>query len=575
MNPRLPPLYRSKRRFITGGLILLASAHALLGGAFARPLTNPEVQTLRAAPPFGQSDKVPDGLARLQAAMQLAHRLGMEGNADAVPLLVELRQTQLLNSFAGSYSGQATPALEALALQHLKDPVIAPRLLVLLKKSRSPEIFDAMMRALPEGKIDCHILLGVAADAQVPDVEPRLARQLPTLHPAFGRHIAQRFAESDYFAGADALVDLLRRTRLDTFSTVLSLADAMVRLESDVVLDAIARKLIEVAAAPEDKTVKFGLIFSIRNEDIPKDGLLCSTQDLRIPHPLMDARSKQVKSLLNNLKFGLPGAVLDRSLFGPKAMSLFSPAEQKAVNDMLEYRTQVEAKARDLTPENLIHWIQNSIKPTMVRRFIERGIDVNRPTGLGERPLVFAARTLHATPIEMLLAAGADPNLTDLAPQRELNTALIAMSNHQGRDTLPITAGVRIMKALIAKKADVRARNRDGATALHMAASQHPELARLLLDAGAEVKVADKDGATPLHRAVQGRQMALARELLDRGADVNAEEMGGVTPLLLARDNDDREMSSLIASRGGRINQAYFLKREAIRLIYTRPGGGH
>ena len=570
------PMLRFASLAMKPALAILAAALVLAvpAAAAARPLTADESRTLRKAPAFGQMDKVPDGQRRLQAAMLLAHRLGIEGNADAVPLLLELRQIQLLNSFAGSYSGQATPELEALALRNLNDREIASRLLVLLKKTRSPEVFEAVMRALPEGQIDCHILLGVAASAQVPDVEPRLARLLPTLHPAFGRHIAGRFAESDYLAGEKALVDLLRRTRLDTFNTVSSLASAMVRLESDAVLDAIARKLVEVAAAPEDKTPpRMGLIFSIRNEDIPQDGLLCSTEDLRIPRPLFDARSRQVRDLINLVKIAYPAAVLDRSLFGPEAIALFSPAEQKDVNEMLAYRAEVEARARDLTPENLIHWIRNSIKPTMVRRFIERGIDVNRPTALGERPLVYAAQTLHATPAELLLAAGADPNLPNTVPDREMNTALIAMSNHQGKDAFSVEAGLRIMKALIEKKADVRAQNRDGATALLLAASQHPELARLLLDAGAQVNVADRNGSTPLHRATQGRQIALVRELLDRGADINAEEMGGVTPLLLARDNDDREMTALLSARGGRINQAYVIKREALRLLYTRPSG--
>lgn len=554
-------------------LVAAAGLLAIAPAALARPLSAEETRTLREAPAYGHSDKVPDGLKRLQAALLLAHRLGMEGNADAVPLIVELGQVQLLNQFAGSWSGQATPELEALALRHFDDPEMASRLLVLLRKTRSPEVFEAVMRALPEGRIDCHILLGVAAGAQVPDVEPRLARLLPTLHPAFGRHIAQRFADTGYLAGEKPLVDLLRRTRLDTFGTVSSLTNAMARLDSAAVLDAIARKLVEVAAAPEEKSQKLGLVFSIRNEDIPKDNLLCSTPDLRVPYPLRDSRSKQVKDLIGFVTGGYPEAVLDRGLFGPQAMALFSPAERKDIDEMLAHRTQVEAKARELTPENLVHWISHSIKPAMVRRFIERGIDVNRATALGERPLVYAARTLHPVPVEMLLAAGADPNLPNTAPDREKDTALIAMSNHQGTVSSVIEAGVRTMKALIARKADVRARNEQGVTALHRAASQRPELARLLLDAGAPVDVADRNGSTPLHRAAQGRQFALARELLDRGADVNAEEMGGVTPLLLARDNGDREMAALLSSRGGSINQAYYVKREAMRMLHARPPG--
>ena len=123
-----------------GSVAVLAAATALwVGEALARPLTNDEIQTFRSAPAFGQSDKVPDGLKRLQAAQSLAHKLGMEGNADAVPLLVDLRQTQILNTFAGAYSGPTTPELEALALRYMDEPELASRLVALLRQPRSPK----------------------------------------------------------------------------------------------------------------------------------------------------------------------------------------------------------------------------------------------------------------------------------------------------------------------------------------------------------------------------------------------------------------------------------------------------
>lgn len=577
MTPRLPSRRRPTRAFFAWRLALIAAAHGLLGSAaLARPLSNEEAQTLRAAPPFGQSDKVPDGLKRLQAAQALAHRLGMEGNADAVPLLVELRQTQLLNAFAGSYSGPTTPELEALALRYMDDPEIASRLVALLRQPRSPALFDALLQQLPAGKIDCDLLLRAAAGAEVPDVEPRLARLLPALHPAFARHIAQRFADREYLAGEKPLIELLRRTPLTRWSPISGIATQLVRLPSDAALNAVARKLIEIAALPEDKTPpRLGLQFSIRSEDIPRDGLLCSTELLRVPHPLQDARSREVAELLRILRLGFPEATLERSIFAPAALAPFSPDERQAVDAMLADRSLIEARARELTPENLTHWILASVDTRMVKRFVARGIDVNRPTAMGERPLVLAARTVRADSVALLLDAGADPNLPELQPRREGNAALHAVSGHGGTVAPVIDSGVRIMKLLLARKADPGGRNSDGATPLQIAAGPRPELAALLLEAGAPVNAADRHGSTPLHRAVQGRHRALVRQLLDRGANVNAEEMGGVTPLLIARDMQDRELESLLASRGGRINQAYYLKREAFKLLYTLPRGGH
>lgn len=563
---------RNLRTWIPAVLAILCTTPA--GPAFARPLTADETRIFRAAPPSGEANKSPDSLKRFQAAAALAHQLAMEGSIEAVPVLVDLRHLPLLTTFAGSYSGPATPELEALALRYIdSDPKLAARLVAMLRRPRSPQLFTALLAALPQGKIDCGLLLGAAASAELPtvlpSVETRLARLLPTLHPAFGRHIAQRLADSQYAAGELPLIELLRRTPLDRNMTISRLAEQIARFPSDAAIDAVARKLVEVAALEEDRTPpKMGLQFSIRNEDIPQDGLLCSTEMLRVPFPLGDARSREVAELLRILLRAFPEATLDRTLFGADALAKFLPAERQALEAMLAGRARTEALARNLTPENLIHWISASVDMRMLKRFIARGVDVNRATNLGERPLVHAAQGLHAEAVALLLDAGADPDLANLVPDLEGNTALHAVSRHGATVATVVAAGERIVKLLLGKKADPRARNRNGATALQFAASQRPELARLLLDAGAAVDAADNNGSTPLHRAVQGRQSALVRVLLDRGADVNAEELGGVTPLLIARDNQDRELEQILASRGGHINQAYFLKREAVKLLY-------
>ena len=580
MDPRALIISRGKYAVRRGGTavrVLVALPWLLLASP-APALTVQEAATLRAAPPLAESNKTADSLKRYEAASLLAHRLGMQGQAEAVPLLVEMRHIGLLTAFAGSYSGATTPELEALALRHLAgDPEVASRLVVMLRRLRSPELFDALLAALPAGRIDCDALLVAAAGAELErgaaDVEPKLARLLPRLHPAFGHRVAKRLADSQYAAGEKPLLELLRRAPLDTRMAVARLAEQIVRFPSDAAINAVARKLIEIAALPEDKTPpRPGLQFSMRNEDIPKDGLLCSTEMLRIPLPLGDARSRTVAELIRVLQFAYPEATLDRGLFGAEAQPKLSPAEQRSFGAMLAERTRIESLARELTPENLVHWLGQGPDRRMLKRFIARGIDVNRPTRLGLRPLVAAARGIDAEAVALLLAAGADPNLANAEPDSEGNTALMELSRHGASLNFLIEAGTRTMRLLLEHKADVQARNRDGATALHFAASRRPELAMLLLAAGAPVAVAARNGSTPLHRAVEGRQAGLAKTLLDRGADVNAEEAGGVTPLLWAQDNGDMELARLLAARGGRVNAGYVLKREAVRLLHSAPG---
>jgi ankyrin repeat protein len=212
----------------------------------------------------------------------------------------------------------------------------------------------------------------------------------------------------------------------------------------------------------------------------------------------------------------------------------------------------------------------------VLKAYLARGADPNAPTRHGERPLVHAARGLNAGAVILLLQAGADPNLSDTEPNREGNAPLHAVSAHGGQVQPVIEAGVRVMKELLARGANARARNKGGATPLQFAAAQRPELVDLLLAAGADVKAADVNGTTPLHRAAHAGNLPMVKLLLERGADVNAEEMGGVTPLLIARDNRNKEMEQLVSARGGRINHVYYLKREAAFRAYgILRGSGH
>ena len=553
--------------------ILLAGG---LSAALARPLTAHEETVLRAAPPYGEQNRTPAHLERFRAAAALARKLGAEGNVDALPVLIEVRQLNVLNEFVAFYRRDATPQLEALALRHLGDADVAARVVAMLRRFRSKALFEALLAALPEGRIDCEYLLRAAATAEVPEAEARLAALLPRLHPHPARLVAARLAERDYRPGLRSLIELLARAAVDNRSTVSALATHVARFPGPDGMNAVARKLIEVSRLPDDSApLKLGLISSVRLDEIPEDGLLCSTPMLRIQEPLRNARGREMNELIRVIRSAPTDAVLDAALLGPDALRSFTEPERAAVQALLQERGRSEARVAIATPENLLEAIQR-LELRLVRDYLARGLDVNAPTALGERPIVYASRTLRAEAVDLLLSAGADPNLPNGAPNREQDSALHGVSRHGGQVTPVIDAGVRIVKALLAKGADPRARNRERGTPLQYAAAQRPELATLLIEAGADVRAADATGRTPLHAAAQGGQLALAKLLLDRGADVNAEEGGGLTPLLIARDQKHRDMEQLIASRGGRVNQVYYLKREAaIRLYEQLRGSGH
>jgi hypothetical protein len=104
---------------------------------------------------------------------------------------------------------------------------------------------------------------------------------------------------------------------------------------------------------------------------------------------------------------------------------------------------------------------------------------------------------------------------------------------------------------LIAKGADVRARNRRGAEPLHYAGDGVPGSRRwnppaqaatiaILIEAGADPNSLDESGVAPLHRAVRTRCAAAVETLLLGGADACARNKSGSTPLLLASQNTGR-----------------------------------
>ena len=99
---------------------------------------------------------------------------------------------------------------------------------------------------------------------------------------------------------------------------------------------------------------------------------------------------------------------------------------------------------------------------------------------------------------------------------------------------------------LLARGADVRARNRRGAEPLHAAVNGVPgsaswsptrqrEVIVFLLGAGADPNTAAAGGVTPLHRAVRNRCSAAVDALLSAGADPGMRNEHGSSAFDLAR----------------------------------------
>ncbi|HEY3921399.1 MAG TPA: ankyrin repeat domain-containing protein [Gaiellaceae bacterium] len=118
-----------------------------------------------------------------------------------------------------------------------------------------------------------------------------------------------------------------------------------------------------------------------------------------------------------------------------------------------------------------------------------------------------------------------------------------------------------LVALLVARGADVGARNRRGAEPLHYAADGSPgadcwhpasqgEVVGYLVEAGGDPNVLDKSGVAPLHRAVRSRSSAAVRALLEHGADPRLMNKSGSTPLHLAVQNTGRSGSGSDVAKG-------------------------
>ncbi len=114
---------------------------------------------------------------------------------------------------------------------------------------------------------------------------------------------------------------------------------------------------------------------------------------------------------------------------------------------------------------------------------------------------------------------------------------------------------VEAVRSLLKQRADVNARQGDGATALHWAVHRNDDtVLDLLLRAGAKPDLADDTGATPLYLACLNRSAKTIERLLQARANPNAALVTGETVLMTcARTGEAAGVRALVA-RGANVN---------------------
>lgn len=195
---------------------------------------------------------------------------------------------------------------------------------------------------------------------------------------------------------------------------------------------------------------------------------------------------------------------------------------------------------------------------------------VNAVTKRGRTALHLASEHGHNDVVRMLLdTEGVTVNVAG----DDGSTALHLASEHGHKEVVRMildTQGVSALRLAVlevvrtmldtAESASVNARNDNGWTALHLAASHgHTEVVRMILDAqGVSVNAAANDGATALQVAALNGHKGVVKELLGtEGIDLALEDNSGHTALHYAQKRSDNKdiVSQLIFASGTRLSK--------------------
>lgn len=194
-----------------------------------------------------------------------------------------------------------------------------------------------------------------------------------------------------------------------------------------------------------------------------------------------------------------------------------------------------------------------------VGALLEKGFDLNIRNEQGATPLHFAAQSAHEAVVRLLLESGAEADARASGSLRgDLGTPLQWLANMScflvlGHNRNPEPT----FKALITGGADVNATDTGGRTVLHstcisgttdyrglkcpkrirtLLKASHKAVCITLLENGANINARDNDGKTALHHAASHLEGYMVRNLLELGAGANERDNDGGTALFYLLD---------------------------------------
>ena len=179
-----------------------------------------------------------------------------------------------------------------------------------------------------------------------------------------------------------------------------------------------------------------------------------------------------------------------------------------------------------------------------VKRFLNKGVDIDYMDYRTPCPLIIACRTNNVAVVRLLVDAGAKVN-------QIWAQATAILSTFEYRERAQWTAKdqqeqLETVKHLVTGGANVNQRGPNGLTALMMACDQiHPELVEYLLQSGADPNTRMSAGSTALHvlymvmgphrnlREVYSDTWKITNMMIKHGAKMDCVNANGRTPLMV------------------------------------------
>jgi ankyrin repeat protein len=166
-----------------------------------------------------------------------------------------------------------------------------------------------------------------------------------------------------------------------------------------------------------------------------------------------------------------------------------------------------------------------------VAQLISQKFDVNILDKNFNTPLHFAAQYKVAAVTQLLLEAGANPNLKNI----DGDTPLSIICGNSKKSYEVGDNCLKITQLLLLHRADINTVNNEGQTPLFRAINQgHEPCANLLINKGDSLTYLDENENSALHLACIYQLPSVIETLLMAKVDINVKNKAGVTPLLFS-----------------------------------------